>query len=201
MTRPIWAGFGAMVALACGGERASPPVASHPPSEVWVRHGGAALAVRVPVGWSHSEEADSSLWEALVSAPDGSCEGRAVVRPATPGDPVQTATHGLAELCVQSGCLIHQAEPVLYNQKSSWRWEVRLSDSGRMMRHTSSVRVDPDGGRWLISLEVVGGSEEYVAQRRCLDRVTAAVSIGPGGDAGRHGRADTPQLSSQLSPR
>jgi hypothetical protein len=163
-----------------------------------LHHSPSGVSVVLRDGWQASEEGGAEGWQTRVSASPEACAGAVVAKRGASGDAHMSAEEALRRRCESAACELHQDEAVLYNQKSGWRWELFVSD-GVMVRHTSVVRLAGDGVAWSVSVEAESRAEDYVARRRCLDQLTAAVSVAPGGDAGRNGRADPP--NAQSSPR
>ncbi len=171
--------------------------AQRAPPRPSVRHAG--VSVTVPeVAWpleAHTPGADT--WTATLRDPAGGCEGRVTLTPADAADPRAAATTARDAASSEATCQLVADEAVLYNGKSGFRWELRCTEAGadgvprvHGRRHTTVVRVDEAARRWRVTVDARSAREDYVARRRCLDAVTAAVAVLPGGDAGRHGQPD-----------
>jgi hypothetical protein len=108
------------------------------------------------------------------------CTGLVRVAAAGEGDPKATGERLLAAWC-GGACDVHAQEFVLYNGKTAWRFEGarRLADGTTEMVRTS-VLVNPGArkSRWQVVVEARGHGRDYAARRRCLDAITAAVSVG-----------------------
>jgi hypothetical protein len=189
------------VALLSCGEPPAVPVVPASPAPRWLQHELSGVSVLVKDGWRVTDEDGVAWWRARISASRDDCEATIEARREVAAEPRASAEAALRARCGPDRCDVHQNEAVLYNQKSGWRWEV-AGPEGRMVRHTSVVRRPQDGAAiWVVSVEVESQAEDYVARRRCLDQLTAAVSVAPGGDAGRNGRADPPERPPQPSSR
>jgi hypothetical protein len=179
----------------------SPPVSVASGVRLEAPLGG--VSIRTPTGWVGSESGTQGRWAADFGPASGSCQGHVHVEPAAAEDPARAAHEARRLVCAADSCEVHQNEPVLYNRKSGWRWEIRHDARRTMTRYTAVVRVEPQTGqRWSISVQASSRDDDYVTQRRCLDQITAAVSVASGGDAGRQGREDpVPRRGPQSSPR
>lgn len=132
-------------------------------------------------GWTIGRgEAGTAVVYSLRSDGEG-CEGRVEAEAAEEGDPRRHG-EGLRRAWCVGECGLHHEEFALYNGKTAWRWEARRETgpgTAEMVRVSSLVH-SKDGGRpWRVTVWAFGRGEDYVSRRRCLDAVTAALSLGP----------------------